>query len=140
MAGSDGFPHLLNLFSSVRDMSTRSLNDLVEERIYLIDLLFVLSPLFRFISCTRISFLFRLCFFTQTDLAEEIKLRFPKNGSNSDDGYLTPPHQMRDFKFKDYQPEVFRQIRAVGLFESFFGCLFGFWLRHSIPFRYEIKY
>ncbi len=33
-------------------------------------------------------------------------MKFPASG-----GSLTPAHQMRDCKFKDYAPEVFRQIR-----------------------------
>jgi len=38
---------------------------------------------------------------------EYVHLRFPGNGSAT-----TPAHQARDFKFKDYMPEVFRNIRA----------------------------
>lgn len=41
------------------------------------------------------------------DFKERVKLRFPSKGSP-----LTPAHQMHDFKFKDYCPEVFRRIRG----------------------------
>lgn len=40
------------------------------------------------------------------DMYVSTKLRFPSAGS-----MLTPAHSMRDFKFKDYAPEVFRHIR-----------------------------
>lgn len=43
---------------------------------------------------------------TPKDYTEKIKLRFPAGGSHS-----TPAHDMRSFKFKDYCPEVFRNIR-----------------------------
>lgn len=43
---------------------------------------------------------------TVSDFKEAVKLRLPSEGSS-----LTPAHQMRDFKFKDYAPEVFRAIR-----------------------------
>jgi 1-phosphatidylinositol-4-phosphate 5-kinase len=43
---------------------------------------------------------------TNADFSETTKLRFPSEGSS-----LTPAHNMRDFKFKDYAPEVFRHIR-----------------------------
>eukprot|EP00808_Paulinella_micropora_P021169 g15531.t1 len=35
------------------------------------------------------------------------KMKFPKRGSS-----MTPAHNMHDFYFKDYAPEVFRRIRA----------------------------
>lgn len=44
------------------------------------------------------------------DYKESVKLRFPGRGS-----IITPAHEMRDFKFKDYCPMVFKKIR-----ESFF--------------------
>jgi Phosphatidylinositol-4-phosphate 5-Kinase len=44
---------------------------------------------------------------TQYDFQDMTWLRMPTEGSS-----VTPPHQMRDFKFKDYAPEVFRHIRA----------------------------
>ncbi len=43
---------------------------------------------------------------TPADFEATIKLKFPGKGSA-----ITPAHQMRDFKFKDYSPEVFRMIR-----------------------------
>jgi hypothetical protein len=43
---------------------------------------------------------------TDSDFKQTIKLKFPGRG-----GMTTPAHQMRDFKFKDYSPEVFRLIR-----------------------------
>ncbi len=43
---------------------------------------------------------------TPADFDATIKLKFPGKGS-----MITPAHQMRDFKFKDYSPEVFRLIR-----------------------------
>jgi 1-phosphatidylinositol-4-phosphate 5-kinase len=42
-----------------------------------------------------------------SDYNTEVKMRFPSEGSA-----LTPAHEMRSFKFKDYAPEVFRNIRA----------------------------
>lgn len=38
--------------------------------------------------------------------SKEDKYNFPKAGSAE-----TPPHKMRDFKFKDYSPEIFNQLR-----------------------------
>jgi 1-phosphatidylinositol-4-phosphate 5-kinase len=43
---------------------------------------------------------------TVADFAEEARLPFRSEGSS-----LTPAHSMRDFKFKDYAPEVFRHLR-----------------------------
>lgn len=43
----------------------------------------------------------------KSDFEQMLHLRFPGNGSAT-----TPAHVARDFKFKDYCPEVFRQIRA----------------------------
>ena len=43
----------------------------------------------------------------QGSLTQMVKLSFPGNGSTS-----TPAHAMRDFKFKDYQGDIFRSIRA----------------------------
>jgi 1-phosphatidylinositol-4-phosphate 5-kinase len=40
------------------------------------------------------------------DFEHVAKRTFPSAGSNK-----TPAHKMRDFKFKDYHPEVFRRIR-----------------------------
>jgi len=40
------------------------------------------------------------------DFIDCVKHRFPARGSKE-----TPAHKMRDFKFKDYHPEVFRHIR-----------------------------
>lgn len=37
-----------------------------------------------------------------------MKQLFPRDGSK-----LTPPHPSEDFKFKDYCPAAFRQLRAV---------------------------
>ena len=42
-----------------------------------------------------------------SDFTTSLNLRFPGGGSN-----YTPAHVARDFKFKDYCPEVFRHIRA----------------------------
>ena len=42
------------------------------------------------------------------DFKETIRLRFPQEGTK-----LTPAHEMRDFKFKEYAPEVFRHIRDL---------------------------
>ncbi len=38
----------------------------------------------------------------------QVKQLFPRDGSK-----LTPPHPSGDFKFKDYCPAAFRQLRAV---------------------------
>ena len=38
----------------------------------------------------------------------QVKQLFPRDGSK-----LTPPHPSEDFKFKDYCPAAFRQLRAV---------------------------
>lgn len=43
----------------------------------------------------------------KSDYEEAIKMKFPAKGS-----MITPAHPMRDFKFKDYAPEIFRHIRA----------------------------
>jgi len=43
---------------------------------------------------------------TDADFDASLKLRFPNEGSA-----LTPAHQMREFKFKDYAPEAFRALR-----------------------------
>ena len=40
------------------------------------------------------------------DYSDTIKLQFPGRGS-----LLTPAHRMRDFKFKDYSPVVYKKIR-----------------------------
>merc|ERR1719491_1540245 len=40
------------------------------------------------------------------DFMETKKYRFPSSGSDT-----TPTHQMSDFKFKDFVPQVFRQLR-----------------------------
>ena len=40
------------------------------------------------------------------DYTDTIKLQFPGRGS-----ILTPAHAMRDFKFKDYAPAVYKKIR-----------------------------
>lgn len=40
------------------------------------------------------------------DFINVFKYRFPASGSKD-----TPPHRARNFKFKDYHPEVFREIR-----------------------------
>lgn len=45
---------------------------------------------------------------TKEDFSFVQKRSFPKNGSKN-----TPAHKMRDFKFKDYSPEVFRQLRDI---------------------------
>jgi 1-phosphatidylinositol-4-phosphate 5-kinase len=42
----------------------------------------------------------------EEDYKEEKSYYFPKKG-----GSKTPAHKARDFKFKDYQPQVFRRIR-----------------------------
>lgn len=39
---------------------------------------------------------------------EKVWLRFPRNGSE-----VTPPHPSNDFKWKDYCPEAFRELRKV---------------------------
>lgn len=44
---------------------------------------------------------------TEKDFAERYRLSFPAKGSKE-----TPPHKMRDFKFKDYCSTIFRRIRA----------------------------
>ncbi len=43
---------------------------------------------------------------TKLDFEEEMKYFFPKTGSSK-----TPAHKARDFRFKDYHPQVFRNIR-----------------------------
>lgn len=43
---------------------------------------------------------------TENDFSHTTKYKFPGEGST-----LTPAHKMRDFKFKDYSPEVFRHLR-----------------------------
>jgi 1-phosphatidylinositol-4-phosphate 5-kinase len=43
---------------------------------------------------------------TDEDFTVSNSLTFPAKGSN-----FTPAHEMRNFKFKDYAPDVFRQIR-----------------------------
>ena len=43
---------------------------------------------------------------TVADFNEVTRWRFNSEGSST-----TPAHQMRDFKFKDYSPQVFRHIR-----------------------------
>eukprot|EP00457_Paulinella_chromatophora_P002891 gb/GEZN01002896.1/.p1 GENE.gb/GEZN01002896.1/~~gb/GEZN01002896.1/.p1 ORF type:complete len:703 (+),score=94.56 gb/GEZN01002896.1/:84-2192(+) len=43
---------------------------------------------------------------TERDYVEMTKLSFPKKGSK-----VTPAHTMRSFKFKDYAPRVFRDLR-----------------------------
>jgi 1-phosphatidylinositol-4-phosphate 5-kinase len=43
---------------------------------------------------------------TDEDYEEERSYFFPKKGTSK-----TPAHKARDFKFKDYQPQVFRRIR-----------------------------
>lgn len=40
--------------------------------------------------------------------AAQVKLNFPRDGSKS-----TPPHPSGDFKWKDYCPVAFRQLREV---------------------------
>lgn len=45
---------------------------------------------------------------TAADYTDTIKLKFPGRGS-----ILTPAHAMRDFKFKDYAPSVYKKIREV---------------------------
>ena len=42
----------------------------------------------------------------EKDYSDTIKLQFPGRG-----GLLTPAHRMRDFKFKDYSPVVYKKIR-----------------------------
>lgn len=44
---------------------------------------------------------------TEKDFTERYSLMFPAKGSKE-----TPPHKMRDFRFKDYCPAIFRRIRA----------------------------
>ena len=40
------------------------------------------------------------------EFLETHKYKFPSEGSHE-----TPPHKMRPFKFKDYSPQIFRQLR-----------------------------
>lgn len=42
----------------------------------------------------------------EEEFLETKKYKFPSEGSE-----LTPAHQMSDFKFKDYCPQIFRQLR-----------------------------
>ena len=42
----------------------------------------------------------------ESEFTEAHKLKFPKKGTDT-----TPAHNMRDFKFKDYCPQIFRQLR-----------------------------
>eukprot|EP01083_Nonionella_stella_P288276 980995_1 len=42
----------------------------------------------------------------ESEFLETKKYKFPSSGSDT-----TPAHQMSDFKFKDYNPSIFRQLR-----------------------------
>jgi len=44
----------------------------------------------------------------QEKFSEVVRYRFPKEGSSS-----TPAHVMKAFKFKDYSPHIFKQLRCM---------------------------
>jgi len=44
----------------------------------------------------------------QEKFSEVVRYRFPKEGSSS-----TPAHVMKAFKFKDYSPHIFKQLRSM---------------------------
>merc|ERR1719320_479588 len=44
----------------------------------------------------------------QEKFSESMRYRFPKEGSSS-----TPAHVMKDFKFKDYCPQIFKELRGM---------------------------
>merc|ERR1719419_542378 len=44
----------------------------------------------------------------QEKFSEVVRYRFPKEGSSS-----TPAHVMKAFKFKDYSPQIFKQLRYM---------------------------